>query len=100
MRGHVRISAALFAGLGLQLGAWVVLVPELVASRDLGPGGLGLVLGVLAASSILSLAAGGRVIDRAGRRPFAERSNTEPEPALSRRPATTPIVPSDPKRSA
>ena len=71
MRGHVRISAALFAGLGLQLGAWVVLVPELVASRDLGPGGLGLVLGVLAASSILSLAAGGRVIDRAGRRPFA-----------------------------
>ena len=71
MRGHVRISAALFAGLGFQVGLWAVLVPELVASRELGPGGLGVVLGVLAASSILALAVGGRVVDRIGRRPLA-----------------------------
>jgi MFS family permease len=71
VRGHVRISAALFGGLGFQVGVWAVLVPELVASRDLGPGGLGLALGVLAASSILALAAGGRVVDRIGRRPLA-----------------------------
>jgi MFS family permease len=48
-----------------------VLVPELVASRDLGPGGLGVTLGVLAAASIFALAAGGRVVDRIGRRPLA-----------------------------
>ncbi|HZB74756.1 MAG TPA: MFS transporter [Solirubrobacteraceae bacterium] len=71
MRGHVRISGALFAGLGFQVGLWAVLVPELVTSRGLGPGGLGVVLGVLAGSSILALAAGGRVVDRLGRRPLA-----------------------------
>jgi MFS family permease len=68
---HVRIATALFAGLGAQVGLWVVLVPELVRSRDLTPGELGVALGVLAATSILSLLAAGRLADRIGRRPLA-----------------------------
>ena len=70
-RAHVRIATSLFAGLGFQLGLWAVLVPELVASRGLGPGTLGVALGVLAAASILSLSAAGAVADRLGRRPLA-----------------------------
>jgi MFS family permease len=61
----------LFAGLGGQVGLWAVLVPELVASRGLSPGGLGIALGVLAGTSILSLIAAGAVADRIGRRPLA-----------------------------
>jgi MFS family permease len=68
---HVRIATALFAGLGAQVGLWVVLVPELVRSRDLTPGALGVALGVLAATSILSLLVAGRLADRIGRRPLA-----------------------------
>jgi MFS family permease len=68
---HVRIATALFAGLGAQVGLWVVLVPELVRSRDLTAGELGVALGVLAATSILSLLAAGRLADRIGRRPLA-----------------------------
>jgi MFS family permease len=71
VRAHVRIATSLFAGLGFQLGLWAVLVPELVASRGLSPGGLGVALGVLAATSILSLSAAGLVADRFGRRPLA-----------------------------
>ena len=70
-RAHVRIATALFAGLGLQVGLWAVLVPELVATRSLSPGGLGVVLGVLAGTSILSLSVAGAVADRIGRRPLA-----------------------------
>ncbi|MGI8779855.1 MAG: MFS transporter [Solirubrobacteraceae bacterium] len=70
-RAHVRIATSLFAGLGFQLGLWAVLVPELVASRGLGPGTLGVALGVLAAASILSLSVAGAVADRLGRRPLA-----------------------------
>jgi hypothetical protein len=71
VRAHVRIATSLFAGLGFQLGLWAVLVPELVTSRGLSPGGLGVALGVLAATSILSLSAAGLVADRIGRRPLA-----------------------------
>jgi len=71
VRAHVRIATSLFAGLGFQVGLWAVLVPELVASRGLSPGGLGVALGVLAATSILSLSAAGLVADRIGRRPLA-----------------------------
>ena len=70
-RAHVRIATSLFAGLGLQVGLWAVLVPELVASRSLSPGELGVLLGVLAGTSILSLSLAGLVIDRVGRRPLA-----------------------------
>ncbi len=70
-RAHVRIATSLFAGLGLQVGLWAVLVPELVASRSLSPGELGVLLGVLAGTSILSLSVAGLVIDRVGRRPLA-----------------------------
>jgi len=70
-RAHVRTATSLFAGLGLQVGLWAVLVPELVASRSLSPGELGVLLGVLAGTSILSLSVAGTVIDRVGRRPLA-----------------------------
>ena len=70
-RAHVRTATSLFAGLGLQVGLWAVLVPELVASRSLSPGQLGVLLGVLAGTSILSLSLAGTVIDRVGRRLLA-----------------------------
>ena len=71
MRAHRRIAAGLFAGLGLQVGVWAVLIPELVASRDLEPAALGLGLAVMAATSIGALAAAGPLADRIGRRPLA-----------------------------
>jgi MFS family permease len=70
-RAHARIAAGLFAGLGLQVGAWAVLIPELVASRDLTPAALGAGLAVMAATSIGALAAAGPLADRVGRRPLA-----------------------------
>lgn len=70
-RAHARMAFALFAGLGAQVGAWTVLVPELVASRGLSPGALGLALALMAATSIAALAAGGPLADRLGRRPLA-----------------------------
>ena len=48
-RAHARIAAGLFAGLGVQVGAWAVLIPELVVSRDLTPAELGAALAVMAA---------------------------------------------------
>ena len=47
------------------------MVPELVASRGLGPAGLGAAVSVLAGTSIASLAASGPLADRIGRRPLA-----------------------------
>ena len=70
-RAHARIAAGLFAGLGLQVGAWAVLIPHLVASRDLTPAALGAALAVMAATSIGALAAAGPLADRVGRRPLA-----------------------------
>jgi MFS family permease len=70
-RAHARVAAGLFAGLGTQVGAWAVLVPELVASRRLTPAALGLALAVMAATSIGALAAAGPLADRFGRRPLA-----------------------------
>jgi MFS family permease len=70
-RAHARIAAGLFGGLGLQVGAWAVLIPHLVASRDLTPAALGAALAVMAATSIGALAAAGPLADRIGRRPLA-----------------------------
>ena len=70
-RAHGRIAACLFAGLGVQVGAWAVLIPELVDSRGLTPAALGLALAVMAATSIGTLAAAGPLADRVGRRPLA-----------------------------
>ncbi len=70
-RAHARIAAGLFAGLGVQVGAWAVLIPDLVASRGLTPAELGVALAVMAATSIGALAAAGPLADRVGRRPLA-----------------------------
>jgi MFS family permease len=70
-RAHARIAAGLFVGLGLQVGAWAVLIPELVASRGLSPAELGAGLAVMAVTSIGALAAAGPLADRIGRRPLA-----------------------------
>jgi MFS family permease len=70
-RAHARIAAGLFAGLGTQVGAWAVLVPDLVATRGLTPAALGAVLALMAATSIAALAAAGPLADRFGRRPLA-----------------------------
>jgi MFS family permease len=70
-RAHARIAAGLFAGLGIQVGAWAVLIPELVASRGLTTAELGAALAVMAGTSIGALAAAGPLADRIGRRPLA-----------------------------
>ena len=70
-RAHARIAAGLFAGLGIQVGAWAVLIPHLVTSRGLSPAALGAALAVMAATSIGALAAAGPLADRIGRRPLA-----------------------------
>jgi MFS family permease len=70
-RAHARIAAGLFAGLGIQVGVWAVLIPHLVATRGLTPAELGAGLAVMAATSIGALAASGPLADRVGRRPLA-----------------------------
>ena len=70
-RAHARIAAGLFAGLGLQVGVWAVLIPHLVATRGLTPAELGAGLAVMAATSIGALAVAGPLADRVGRRPLA-----------------------------
>lgn len=70
-RAHARIAAGMFAGLGLQVGAFAVLIPHLVASRGLTPAELGAGLAVMAATSIGALGAAGPLADRVGRRPLA-----------------------------
>jgi MFS family permease len=68
---HRRTAFGLFAGLGTQVGAWAVLVPDLVATRGLSPAALGAALALMAATSIAALAAAGPLADRFGRRPLA-----------------------------
>jgi MFS family permease len=70
-RAHARIAAGLFAGLGLQVGVWAVLIPHLVATRGLTPAELGAGLALMAATSIGALAVAGPLADRLGRRPLA-----------------------------
>jgi predicted MFS family arabinose efflux permease len=67
---HARTAVALFAGLGAQVGAFAVLVPDLAATRGLTPAGVGAALAVMAATSIATLAAAGPFADRHGRRPL------------------------------
>jgi predicted MFS family arabinose efflux permease len=63
-------ALSLFVGLGAQVGAFAVLVPDLAASRALTPAALGAALAVMSAASILTLFAAGAVADRTGRRPL------------------------------
>ena len=66
-----RVAAGVFAGLGLQVGVWAVLIPHVVATRSLSPAALGGALALMSATSIGALAAAGPVADRAGPRPLA-----------------------------
>jgi MFS family permease len=66
----LKIAACLFAGLGLQVGVWAVLIPHLVATRGLTPAELGAALALMSATSIAALAAAGPLADRVGRRPL------------------------------
>jgi MFS family permease len=68
---HARSAVTLFAGLGAQVGAFAVLVPDLAASRGLTVAALGAGLAVMAAASIATLFAAGPLADRYGRRPLA-----------------------------
>jgi MFS family permease len=67
-RTSLRIAAGVFAGLGLQVGVWAVLIPHLVATRGLTPAELGAGLALMSATAIGTLAAAGPLADRAGRR--------------------------------
>jgi MFS family permease len=67
----LRIAAGVFAALGFQVGVWAVLIPHLVASRDLSTAALGGALALLSATSIGTLALSGPLADRIGRRPLA-----------------------------
>jgi predicted MFS family arabinose efflux permease len=67
-RAHARTALALFVGLGAQVGAFAVLIPDLAASRGLTPAALGAALAVEAATSIVVLVLAGRAADRWGRR--------------------------------
>jgi MFS family permease len=63
-----RIAAGLFVGLGLQVGVWAVLIPHLVATRELTPAALGAALALMSATAIGTLALAGPLADRVGRR--------------------------------
>jgi predicted MFS family arabinose efflux permease len=69
-RAQARTALSLFAALGAQVGAFAVLVPDLVATRDLTPAALGAALAVMSAASIATLFAAGSFADRHGRRPL------------------------------
>jgi MFS family permease len=70
-RAHAAVAAALFAGLGLHVGLWAVLIPDVAAACGLGPGALGASLALVAAVGAAALLAGGRLSDHHGRRPVA-----------------------------
>jgi MFS family permease len=70
-RAHAMVAAALFAGLGLHVGLWAVLIPDVAAACGLGPGALGACLALVAAVGAAALLVGGRLSDRRGRRPVA-----------------------------
>jgi MFS family permease len=71
LRAHARSALVLFAGLGLQVGAWSASVAQLALDLDLSPGALGLALAAGACGGIAALTIAGRVVDRVGRRPIA-----------------------------
>jgi MFS family permease len=71
LRAHARGALVLFTGLGLQVGAWSAGVAQLALDLDLSPSALGLALSAGACGGIVALAAAGRIVDRAGRRPMA-----------------------------
>jgi MFS family permease len=75
-RAHARTAVLLFAGLGAQVGAFAVLVPDLAASRGLTPAAVGAALAVMAAASIGTLVAAGPLADRHGRRPLLVAGTT------------------------
>lgn len=69
-RAQARTALSLFAGLGAQVGAFAVLVPDLAGSRGLTTAALGAGLAVMAAASIATLFTAGPLADRHGRRPL------------------------------
>jgi MFS family permease len=71
LRAHARSALVLFAGLGLQVGAWSAAVAQLALDLSLSPGALGLALAAGACGGIVALTLAGRVVDRVGRRPIA-----------------------------
>lgn len=68
-RAHFHAVLAAFSGLGFHVGVWVVLLADLASSLGLTPGSLGLALSAKTASGVAALVAGGRLVDRLGRRP-------------------------------
>ncbi len=70
-RAHVRAAALALAALGLQVGAWAVLVADLARGLGLSPAELGVALAAGASGGFAALVLGGLVVDRTGRRPFA-----------------------------
>jgi MFS family permease len=68
-RRHRAIASLLFVVLGLHVGAWSVQIAALAVGLDLDPGPLGIALSAGAAGGIVTLVLGGRIADRAGRKP-------------------------------
>lgn len=68
---HIAVGAGAFAGLGLQIGVWSVLIADLATSLRLSPGTLGTALIAPTAAGIISIVAGGFLVDKVGRRPIA-----------------------------
>ncbi|NUT96394.1 MAG: MFS transporter [Saccharothrix sp.] len=64
-------AVLLFVALGGQVGVWAASLPAVARELQLGPGALGLRLGVLALVSVVTVLATGRLADAHGRRGVA-----------------------------
>lgn len=69
MRRHYVLAAGIFLVLGFHTGVWTLQLAFLAGSLGLEPGELGGAVGVAASAGIITLAFGGRLADRFGRRP-------------------------------
>lgn len=69
-RRHRLLATGLFAVLGFHVGVRAVGLAHLAASLDLRPGTLGTASGAAAGAGVVTLAVGGRIADRFGRRPI------------------------------
>jgi MFS family permease len=61
----------MFLFLGFQTGVWAMLLDDLVSGFHLSPGQLGMALTLQSGAGFLSLWLGGRIADKAGRKPVA-----------------------------
>lgn len=68
-RRHHLLALGLFLVLGFHVGVWAVELPRLAHALALRPAALGGAVGASAAAGVVSLAGGGRLADRFGRRP-------------------------------